>query len=225
MQNEEKPQQKDEQALLSIGEAAEFTGVSIDTLRRWEKRGRLVAFRSPGGHRYFEKEKLKDLFNLKYAREPKPAILKPEKEELPPTPLPPEQEIPAQSPASAAETILIPMASPTPVESRPEKPAPPATQEEATIPTVVSASSSESFQARREEPSAHEKDLGLGEEKPQVKTQEQLLKSLFDTPHQEKRKLSKTQMAAIAGLIVFAIIDLFLLYVWFATPKLLSPIP
>lgn len=194
MQNDEKSQQNSDQALLSIGEAAEFTGVSIDTLRRWEKRGRLIAFRSPGGHRYFEKEKLSDLFNQKYVREPKPAAPKPRDVESPP-PAPPEPEKPDQPLTAAAETILIPMASPPPIESHPEEPAPPVTQE------VVK------------------------EEKPQEKTQEQLLKNIFDTPHQEKRKLSKTQMAAIAGLVVFAIIDLFLLYVWFATPKLLSPIP
>ena len=45
--------------LLTIGEAAEFLGVSIDTLRRWDKSGKLVATRKEGGtHRYYSKEDL-----------------------------------------------------------------------------------------------------------------------------------------------------------------------
>jgi len=55
--------------LLSIGEASEFLGVSIDTLRRWEKKGRVEAYRSPGDHRYFKKETLKSLFGRKYTRD------------------------------------------------------------------------------------------------------------------------------------------------------------
>lgn len=40
--------------LLSIGKAAVSLGISIDTLRRWEKAGRLVSVRSgKRGHRYF----------------------------------------------------------------------------------------------------------------------------------------------------------------------------
>jgi len=36
---------------LRIGEAAEALGVSVDTLRRWEKDGRLEVVRSPAGQR------------------------------------------------------------------------------------------------------------------------------------------------------------------------------
>ncbi|MFH1789945.1 MAG: helix-turn-helix domain-containing protein [bacterium] len=38
---------------LSIGQAAEFLGVSIDTLRRWDKKGKLKAQKTDGGHRYY----------------------------------------------------------------------------------------------------------------------------------------------------------------------------
>ena len=38
---------------LSIGEAAEFLGVSVDTLRRWDASGKLKAQRSEGNHRYY----------------------------------------------------------------------------------------------------------------------------------------------------------------------------
>ena len=54
---------------LSIGDASEYLGISIDTLRRWEKKDRITAYRSPGGHRYFLKEDLKGLFNARYTRD------------------------------------------------------------------------------------------------------------------------------------------------------------
>jgi excisionase family DNA binding protein len=44
---------------LSIGEAAKFLGISIDTLRRWDASGRLRAQRSKGGHRHYSLEGLK----------------------------------------------------------------------------------------------------------------------------------------------------------------------
>ncbi|MFH1896367.1 MAG: helix-turn-helix domain-containing protein, partial [bacterium] len=43
---------------LTIGEAAQLLGVSIDTLRRWDKKGKLSAWISPGGHRYYPKIEL-----------------------------------------------------------------------------------------------------------------------------------------------------------------------
>lgn len=48
-----------EEKLLTIREAAEFLGISVDTLRRWDKSGKLVATRKEGGtHRYYAKEDL-----------------------------------------------------------------------------------------------------------------------------------------------------------------------
>lgn len=58
-----------EKEILSIGEASEYLGISIDTLRRWEKRDRITAHRSPGGHRYFKRAELDSLFGLKYTRD------------------------------------------------------------------------------------------------------------------------------------------------------------
>ncbi len=55
--------------LLTIGEASEYLGISIDTLRRWERRGRIEPLRSPGGHRYYNKTDLDNLFGKKYARD------------------------------------------------------------------------------------------------------------------------------------------------------------
>lgn len=39
--------------LLQIGDAAKLKGVSIDTLRRWEKAGKIQAVRTEGGHRRY----------------------------------------------------------------------------------------------------------------------------------------------------------------------------
>ncbi|KKW16954.1 MAG: Transposase, IS607 family [Parcubacteria group bacterium GW2011_GWA1_50_14] len=49
---------------FSIGRAAKYLGVSIDTLRRWGKKGKLAPHRSPGGHRYFLKSSLDILFQV-----------------------------------------------------------------------------------------------------------------------------------------------------------------
>lgn len=62
---------------LSIGEAAEYLGVSIDTLRRWAKAGKISDTRSPGGHRYFRKTDLDNLFDTKYERYNEPKFRKP----------------------------------------------------------------------------------------------------------------------------------------------------
>ena len=51
---------KKDKNLLTISEAAEFLGVSIDTLRRWDSKGKLKALRSSGGHRYYSKDQLEN---------------------------------------------------------------------------------------------------------------------------------------------------------------------
>jgi putative resolvase len=49
---------------LSIGQAATLLGVSISTLRRWEREGFLLpAFRTFGGHRRFSLDKLETVFS------------------------------------------------------------------------------------------------------------------------------------------------------------------
>ncbi|MFH1640902.1 MAG: helix-turn-helix domain-containing protein [Candidatus Omnitrophota bacterium] len=44
--------------IFSISEAAEYLGVSALTLRNWESKAKLRAFRTPGGHRRFRKSDL-----------------------------------------------------------------------------------------------------------------------------------------------------------------------
>lgn len=48
-----------EEELLTIAQAAEILGVSLDTLRRWDKSGKLSAIRKEGGvHRYYREKDL-----------------------------------------------------------------------------------------------------------------------------------------------------------------------
>ena len=50
-----------EKERLTIGEAAKYLLVSVDTLRRWDASGKLRADRSAGGHRYYFLSNLKQL--------------------------------------------------------------------------------------------------------------------------------------------------------------------
>lgn len=48
-----------EEKLLTISQAAEYLGVALNTLRRWDKSGKLVAIRKDGGtHRYYREKDL-----------------------------------------------------------------------------------------------------------------------------------------------------------------------
>lgn len=48
-----------EEKLLTIGQAAEYLGVSLNTLRRWDESGKLVAIKKEGGtHRYYREQDL-----------------------------------------------------------------------------------------------------------------------------------------------------------------------
>ena len=49
---------------INIGEASKIMGVSIDTLRRWDKSGKLTAQRNTGvGYRYYNFDTVKFLSN------------------------------------------------------------------------------------------------------------------------------------------------------------------
>jgi len=52
-----------EEKLLTIAEAAEILGVSLDTLRRWDSSGKLVAIRKEGGAHRFYREKDLEIFS------------------------------------------------------------------------------------------------------------------------------------------------------------------
>jgi excisionase family DNA binding protein len=49
-----------EQHLLAAKEASVYLGISLSTLRKIEKDGLLIPFRTPGGHRRYDKNMLED---------------------------------------------------------------------------------------------------------------------------------------------------------------------
>ena len=48
--------------LIRIGEAADYLGVSIKTLRRWEAAGKFPAFKTVGGTRFYSLESLRNFY-------------------------------------------------------------------------------------------------------------------------------------------------------------------
>lgn len=66
--------------ILSIGAAAKYVGVSRDTLRRWEEKGKLLPQRSPTNRRYYTQQQLDDLVK-KPSPPPPPSLLPPSAEE------------------------------------------------------------------------------------------------------------------------------------------------
>lgn len=45
---------------VGINEAAKSIGVSVDSLRRWERKGVITSERTVGGHRRYSVQKLRD---------------------------------------------------------------------------------------------------------------------------------------------------------------------
>jgi excisionase family DNA binding protein len=52
------------QRLLTAREAVAYLGISLSTLRRIERRGLLVPFRTPGGHRRYDVKMLDEYLEL-----------------------------------------------------------------------------------------------------------------------------------------------------------------
>lgn len=50
--------------LLNIKEASEYLNVHPDTLRRWDKEGKLVPVKTDGGHRRYQKETLDEFIGI-----------------------------------------------------------------------------------------------------------------------------------------------------------------
>lgn len=101
---------------LSIGEAAKYLGVSRDTLRRWEKRGKIKSYRTPGGRRRYT---IYDLELAIKAPEPTPPPYQPA---IPPTPQPtPQAVLPKVAPKKVESEPTIK----EPVKMEPSLPVPP----------------------------------------------------------------------------------------------------
>lgn len=48
----------DEKKLLTAREAVDYLGISLSTLHKIEKKGLIVPFRTPGGHRRYDESML-----------------------------------------------------------------------------------------------------------------------------------------------------------------------
>ncbi|MFA5737149.1 MAG: MerR family DNA-binding transcriptional regulator [Candidatus Paceibacterota bacterium] len=61
-----------EKGLITIKSAAEILGVSVETLRNWDKRGILKARRSPqNGYRLYNISELQKMLKQKQIKEPR----------------------------------------------------------------------------------------------------------------------------------------------------------
>ncbi len=54
---------------LNITEAAEYLGVSVSTLRRWDKSKKLTARRLPNGHRRYSTDDLLSVLKTPFSTE------------------------------------------------------------------------------------------------------------------------------------------------------------
>lgn len=50
--------------LLNIGQAAKYLNVSVDTLRLWDKNGKLLSLKTPGGHRRYDRTHLNSFIGV-----------------------------------------------------------------------------------------------------------------------------------------------------------------
>ena len=82
---------------LNISEASTFLGISKDTLRRWEKHGKLLPRRTAGRHRRYHKQELEKLLNQSYVVSAKASKL-----------VPPTISIPTSSPHPSLVEPSIP---------------------------------------------------------------------------------------------------------------------
>ncbi|OGM11333.1 hypothetical protein A2V80_01380 [Candidatus Woesebacteria bacterium RBG_16_39_8b] len=206
--------------LLTIGKSADYLEVSIDTLRRWELKGAVTSYRSPGGHRYFAKEDLDKLFGQKYTRV-NPAInklevdkkqgidIKEDKEAI-------EKEVNddilfKETPAAQKETV-------------------------AENPQVIQKKDSPSVTVQKESPSPIVQETQINPPTdsnvliPPTLIQKEPTQNIpnskpIQQPTQSKKEISWTTIIII-GLILFAVIDLVLLIVYLTSDRpLTSPVP
>ncbi len=175
---------------MSIGKAAKYLGVSVDTLRRWEKKGRLTSDRSPGGHRFFQKAGLEKLFDKRYSRDaltqavPKTTYVTATQETKP-----------IVEPFTPANTYRPRLVVEEGLEQETPKVVPPA-------PTLVPEQQSQGL-------------TPMQQEKLQI----------ILSGDEKKENMTSFQKAAIVGLAVFVVVDIILVYLWYSSTRIISPVP
>ncbi len=261
--------------LLNIGTAAEYLGISIDTLRRWEKKGRIQPLRSPGGHRYYSKSNLDALFGKRYTRDEE--TLRRTDEELgkPDTATQPISSPPASYKTTAQENVLpaqeqilnvsppsvskvedrvvpgFPVQSVAPKETSPQvlpvtEPPPQNTAilhpmetqqpiEEKTFPPPETIAVKESPPEEKTSspletataPKAEEPSVAstlIPQKENNVLSEEEIEKRINTIIKKEERKRSSNTVLVILAIILL-IADIALLYFWFTSSHIASPLP
>lgn len=207
---------------LSIGDAADYLGVSIDTLRRWEKKEKIKALRSPGGHRYFDKSDLDKLFGTKYERveeTTRPNVSDKFKqievvEESDPTP-------PIDTPASPNIETVPTYRGFEPVKNLETPQVPP--QE---LPSYVELPLHQPT-PHEQEPVINQNVAAPEQNTPQTKLSSEQEKRLSEIIKDTKKDRNYSNLIHIifAGLIIFGIIDIVIAYIWFTQSSMVTPIP
>lgn len=208
---------------LSIGKASEYLGVSIDTLRRWEKKGRITPLRSPGGHRYFSKEELDKLFGKKYVRdsipsEPVPKIK--EDSNLPdtsfaiPTPDTPVSISPSEAKPAPPPILDENVQSPQETETK-----------EILIPPIKLLKIQGSSIPTQHAQTTTDKPLQSTKKAPVLSNnQKTMLEDIISEKVRSKKNIPALKIVVI-GMILFAIVDLIIAYILFSSSSMISPIP
>ena len=215
---------------LKIGNASEYLGVSIDTLRRWEKKGKVSSYRSPGGHRYFLKADLDKVFGKKYQRHipskeeevktPKETIESNYKESYHTKPQPSHTYAVVEQIKDLAESEETPQTAP--LEQQEEKEIEPETPVEPAPPSIL------------EPAPPTPSPTPPAPEQPSRQHLEEKAKVIIDS-HQPKypevkvtptKKDTSFTKIAIFSLIFFVIVDIVLVTIYLLSSRpLLSPIP
>ena len=274
--------------LLSIGEASEHLGVSIDTLRRWEKKGRIIPMRSPGGHRYYIREDLDALFGKRYTRDDetirrtgeelnedisredstppfKDAVMNQDtavRSTEPPSTMTsvdqniPSQNIPSEELLHPLEAVTLPALETANRSENSETPPPitPTQQvvqqsQEPSAPDTASVTNQQNTAPLQEETVSLLNPIPSRDNGPQSSVDQQI-DSDFSLPNitlpsqkndqtlseeeiekrigsiiREDKKGHKTNIFLGVTLFIIIAVDIFILYIWFSSARIISPIP
>lgn len=205
---------------LTIGKAAKHIGVSIDTLRRWEKRGVVTALRSPGGHRYFLKKDLENLFDQKYTRAAPTKRTPAEKLESEAKLEETKEDLPIEEKVEVSEPVLIESAHSEPI--RPPQPAPEATPQSIKPSEAKHIPTQQSMPAQ-DTPASYPSTTYQSISAVPASGVEQRVKEIVETGKAKKFPWGK---ALIIGLIIFGVVDIILFIVYLTSSRApISPIP
>lgn len=238
--NIQKPNAKN---LLSIGEAADYLGVSIDTLRRWEKRGRVIPLRSPGGHRYYTADELDKLFNKKYIRDEtiKEASIETDENTIPAEVKDINQ---SENPVALSGQNEINSATldRTQTESNPSS-VPEITPPDANITTQPPQNIEsphvnipvDEIETVNQPEVPQKENIGttsiLEPVKPEIislkpDTEERISNILnYETMNSKPAKKRDNSMILIIAITIFTLLDLLLFFLWYSSTKIVIPIP